>query len=53
MTKNELVIALNDYDDDAVVIISDGEGWSNIEEVFLSGSSIAIMMEKYPIFSDT
>lgn len=52
MTKNELVIALNDFNDDDVVIISDGEGWSNIEDVKQQGSSIAITMEQYPVFSD-
>jgi hypothetical protein len=26
MTKNELIIALNEFDDDDIVIISDGDG---------------------------
>jgi hypothetical protein len=52
MTKNELVIALNDFDDDDIVIISDGNGWSNIEDVKRQGCQIAITLEKFPVFSD-
>ena len=51
VTKHELIIVLNDYNDDDVVIISDGIGWSNIEEIEQQGSSIAIILERFPIFS--
>lgn len=52
MTKRELIIRLNPFDDDDVVIISDGTGWCNIERLEQQGSNIALLQEKYPVFSD-
>ena len=52
MTKKELIKRLKDFADDDVVIISDGEGWSNIENLEQQDNCIAIMQEKYPVFSD-
>ncbi len=52
MTKNELVIALNDFNDDDIVVIICGEGWSNIEDVNKNGCAIEITIEEYPVFSD-
>ena len=43
MTKKELIKALEDFEDDQIVIIGDFEdGWSNINEVKKSGSCISI-----------
>lgn len=43
MTKSELIKALEEFDDDAVVIIGDSDsGWCNIGTVKSDGSSIAI-----------
>jgi hypothetical protein len=53
MTKKDLIKALSDLDDDAVVIISDkvvdgdAVGWSNIGIVMECGSCIAICPEIY------
>lgn len=33
MTAKELINELKKYDEDRVVVLSDGVGWSNIEEV--------------------
>ena len=52
MTKTELIKAMDKLDDDAIVIISDSEGWSNIERVEMDGVTIAIVMEQYPVFSN-
>jgi len=53
MTKKELIKSLEPYDDYTVVIISDGMGWSNIEELKMQDDLIVIMQELYPIFSDS
>jgi hypothetical protein len=52
MTKKELINALSQFDDDAVVILSDGNGWSNIDDVKKDGCQIAILLEEYPVFSE-
>ena len=53
MTKKELIDALEKFDDDSVVILGDSKtGWSNIEKIILDGSSVAILPEEYPVFSD-
>ena len=53
MDKRQLVKILEKFDDDDIVIISDGIGWSNIEKVQKSNDhTISIVQEKYPIFSD-
>ena len=52
MTKIELIKALSPYDDDDVVILSFGDGWSNIDTIIQDGSCINIKSEKEPIFSE-
>ncbi len=53
MTKSELIKAMENMGDDDVVIIcesiKDGKpiGWSNIERVQKTGSSISISLDKY------
>ena len=52
MTKKELIVRLDPFDDNGVVIISDGAGWCNIERLEQQGNNIALLQEKYPVFSD-
>jgi len=52
MTKKELIDALAPFGEDEGVVVTDGEGWSNIETVTSNGITISIMQEKYPVFSD-
>lgn len=53
MTKNELVIALNDFDDDCIVICKDESGgWDNIIKVESDGSAISIVFGGGSPFSD-
>lgn len=48
MTKRDLIKALEEYNDDDVVIIGCSKsGWSNIEELKQDGSCISIMEDKY------
>ena len=51
MTKKDLIDRLEYFNDD-VVIISDGEGWCNIKKIEQHGCTIALIQEKYPVFSD-
>jgi hypothetical protein len=52
MTKKELIKTLSTFNDDDVVIISFGDGWSNIETIEQHGSCINIKAELYPLFSE-
>lgn len=56
MTAKELINELKKYDKDRVVVLSDGIGWSNIEEVVAVDPSIdctiRIINERFPVFSD-
>lgn len=52
MTKKELIKRLKDFYDDDVVVIGDGNGWSNIEDIEQLGCSIVLLQEEYPVFSD-
>lgn len=55
MTKKELIKALVDYDDNEIIIITDGKSWCNIEKIERSEvvwGAVGIFEEKYPIFSD-
>ena len=53
MDKRKLVKILEKFDDNDIVIISDGIGWSNIEKVQKGNDhTINIIQEKYPVFSD-
>lgn len=50
MTKKELVIALQDFNDDEIVIICDGNGdYNDIEEVGVINDKTAIFCEASPI----
>lgn len=39
-------------DKDKICVISNGRGWANIEKIIEKDSTLEIIMEKYPIFSD-
>lgn len=56
MTVKELITELSAFDHDRVCVISDGEGWSNIETVFANDqkidSSVHITVEHFPVFSE-
>jgi len=52
MTKKDLMKRLTNFSDDCVIILSDGEGWRNIDKVEQDGDCITLIGEKYPIFSD-
>ena len=54
MTKSELIKELDKFQDHEVVVISiDGEGWSNIDQALQWGSSIMIVGEQTPVFSES
>lgn len=52
MTKKDLIGRLKQLNDDDNVIISDGNGWCNIEKIEQQGHNIVLLPEKYPVFSD-
>lgn len=52
MTKKDLIKAIEKFDDYAVIVVSDGNGWCNIEEVVEQGGIITIVCEECPVFSD-
>jgi hypothetical protein len=52
MTKKDLIKRLANFSDDDVVIVSDSNGWCNINRVKQDGSCIKLIEEKYPVFSD-
>lgn len=56
MTAKELITVLKNFNEDRIVVLSDGVGWSNIEEVVAddpkNDSTIRIINEKLPVFSD-
>jgi TPP-dependent indolepyruvate ferredoxin oxidoreductase alpha subunit len=49
MTKSQLIKAMENMDEDKIVIISDGQTWSYVETV-LENYNIVIIFEKNPIF---
>jgi len=49
MTKKELIKALEPFSQDDVVILSDGDGWANIEDILQDGSSIKLTMADHPL----
>jgi hypothetical protein len=57
MTKKELIKALEEYDDDDIVVLGkfnyepNGQGWSNIGYVVGSGGIISITMDYDRAFS--
>lgn len=53
MTKIELIKALEPDDDDAIIVLSTGEGWANIGEIKRGGITVSLIMERHPIFSDS
>ena len=52
MTKRELIKALEKMCEDKVVVFTDGIGWSNIETVTEKVSTIEMLTERDPLFSD-
>ena len=53
MTIRELIDRFSIYDEDACVILSDGNGWTNIEKVSEVGSCVMLVKEKSPLFSES
>ena len=53
MTVKDLIKRLKLADQDRMVIITDGEGWSNIDKIETRGlSDVHIVMEREPLFSN-
>ena len=53
MTVKDLIKRLKLVDQDRMVIITDGEGWSNIDKIETKGlSDVHIVMEREPLFSN-
>ena len=52
MTNKDLIERLKKLDENKIVIISDGKGWCNIENIE-ENQNIILFMEKYPLFSDS
>ena len=52
MTRDDLIKRLQAMPRDDVVVISDGKGWWNIEEVVEGKCVIKITMDLNPVFSD-
>ena len=52
MTVKDLKKRLENLDDDQMVIITDGEGWCNIEKIEVKGIDVQIVMETEPLFSN-
>lgn len=52
MTKAELIKALEDYDDDKVITLHLGSGWSNIEYAVETEGCIEIHAETNPVFEN-
>lgn len=53
MTLNDLLKRVKHEDYDKVIVFSDGIGWSNIDEVLVGGSTISLVVEKEPLFSES
>lgn len=51
MTVNDLLKRVKEKDYDKVIILSDGEGWSNISNVIVGVSSIMLVEDNEPLFS--
>jgi len=52
MDVKNLIIRLSGFDRDAVVIVGENIGWSNIESVIEDGSCVKILMSDNVVFSD-
>ena len=52
MTVDDLIWELGKCDGDKIVIISDGDGWTNIDRIDVDHFQVAIIPEKFPLFSD-
>jgi hypothetical protein len=52
MTVKDLKKRLDKLDDNLMVIITDGEGWCNIEQVETKNNQVQILQETEPIFQD-
>ena len=51
MTVGQLKKQLESFDDNTMVLISDGIGWSNIERVEFKGINLHIIQETETVFS--
>ena len=52
MTKKELIKVMEGMDEDKVITMYFGEGWSNIEVVLEADCGIEIHADTNPVFSD-
>ena len=54
MTAKELIQRLSKLDQDTIVIIGDGDGdgWANIDRIDTDKFQIALIPEKFPVFSE-
>jgi hypothetical protein len=54
MTVDDLIWELGKIDRHKIVIIGDGDGdgWANIERIDVDHFQVAIIPEKFPLFSD-
>ena len=52
MTKKDLLKRLEEFDDNTMIVISDGKSWANIDKVVKNGSIIELEIEKFPVFSE-
>ena len=51
MTAKELIKALSTIDEDKIVVLTDGHGWSNIDLVDEKQCVVEISMDMGPVFS--
>jgi len=52
MTVKDLKKRLEGIDEDKMVIITDGVGWCNVEDIEVKGCEVHIMQETEPLFND-
>lgn len=52
MTVKEIKKKLEEFDNDQIVIITNGVGWSNIEKIEVKGKEVHIVEETEPVFSN-
>lgn len=52
MTVKDLKKRLELLDNDSMVIITDNNGWCNIEKIEVVGEAVHIVQETEPIFSN-
>ncbi len=52
MTVKDLKKRLELLDNDSMVLITDGIGWTNIERIETNGINVHIVQETEPVFSN-